>query len=160
MLARWGCENELRKMNKTSNSISCCVCHSHHSLSFYFCKMQHKVKPKPGWRPHLPLDFDKAAFNKSTGRSGFCCRDLPPPFELWSDGKSSENVFPPARVLLHCFKETVRLASDALLTFYVCLPTKVSKTPALHTQSLNSSNSCQCRTACDSPVEQWLKDHV
>lgn len=82
--------------------------------------------------------------------SGFCCKDLPPPFKLWSSGKSSENVFPPARVLLCCFRETVHFAPDALHTFCICLPTKASKTPALHTQTLNSSDSCQCRTACDS----------
>lgn len=88
---------------------------------------------KPGWRPHLPLSFDEAAFNKSTGRSGFCCKDLPPPFKLWSSGKSSENVLTPARVLLCCFKETVHFAPDALHTFCICLPTKASKAPALHT---------------------------
>lgn len=149
-------------MNKTPKSTSHYVCHSHHSLSFYFCKMQNKVKVKmqnqAGGRTCLS-GFDEAAFNKSTGRSGFCCKDLPPPFKLWSSDKSSENVFPPARVLLCCFRETVHFAPDALHTFCICLPAKASKTPALHTQTLNSSDSCRCRAAWKTFNEEPLKSN-
>lgn len=127
----WGCENEPREMNKTPKSTSHYVCHSHHSLSFYFCKMQNKVKVKmqnqAGGRTCLSVLMKLHSTNPRVGRVFVVkiCRLLS---SCDPSGKSSENVFPLARVLLCCFRETVHFAPDALLTF--CIKSEQDSCPA------------------------------